>query len=42
MLEKTVWANGYAAESAKGMVSFIVPENEASVKVALKMGSNKK
>lgn len=55
MLKKAAWGNGYAAEAAKGcltygfeemkvrrMVSLIRPENEASVKVALKMGMKKK
>lgn len=55
MLKKAAWGNGYAAEAAKGcltygfeemkvrrMVSLIRPDNEASVKVALKMGMKKK
>ncbi|MGG5830689.1 GNAT family N-acetyltransferase, partial [Bacillus pumilus] len=54
MLKKAAWGNGYAAEAAKGcltygfeemkvrrMVSLIRPDNEASVKVALKMGMKK-
>ncbi|MBG9912347.1 hypothetical protein ABD83_13160 [Bacillus xiamenensis] len=54
MLKRAAWGKGYAAEAAKGcltygfedmkvrrMVSLIRPENEASVKVALKMGMKK-
>ncbi|WP_282061003.1 GNAT family N-acetyltransferase [Bacillus pumilus] len=54
MLKKEAWGNGYAAEAAKGcltygfdemkvrrMVSLIRPDNEASIKVALKMGMKK-
>ncbi|MCY7709917.1 GNAT family N-acetyltransferase [Bacillus safensis] len=54
MLKKAAWGNGYAAEAAKGcltygfeemkvrrMISLIRPENEASVKVAIKMGMKK-